>query len=112
MDEFIQFLEKHLGPIEYGWSEVEKGEPLPVPIVKYSNGPFSGTKSYSTLGLNKVPLISSVSGKQIWQELVFVSYSHTGDLTIPALMTQVTKIALFSGCFSKRRCNWTVWTNF
>ena len=96
MDKFIQFLEKHLGTIECGWSEDDNGEPLPVQIVKYTKGPFSGTKTYSTLGLNKVPLTSSVSGKPIWQELIFVSYFNIGNLNIPGLLAQVSQMALDS----------------
>lgn len=60
MDTFIQFLENHLGSIECGWTEDDKGERLPVQIVKYSLGLFSGTKTFSTLGLNKIPLTSLV----------------------------------------------------
>ncbi len=97
MDKFIQFLENHLGTIEYGWSNDDNGERLPVQIVKYSKGPFSGTKTFSTLGLNKVPLTSYVSGKQIWQELIFVSYSNSGNINIPSLLAQVSQIALDSG---------------
>jgi hypothetical protein len=97
MDKFIQFLENHLGTIEYGWSEDDNGEQLPVQIVKYDKGPFSGTKTFSTLGLNKVQLTSYVSAKQIWQELIFVSYSNIGNLNIPALLAQVSQMALDSG---------------
>jgi hypothetical protein len=96
MDNFIQFLEHHLGTIECGWNQDDRGERLPVQIAKYSKGPFSGTKTFSTLGLSKVPLTSYVSRKQIWQELIFISYSNIGNLNIPALLTQVSQMALDS----------------
>src|SRR3954452_12207515 len=96
MDIFLQFLESHLGTIEFGWTKDDRGEQLPVQIAKYSEGPFSGTKTFSTLGLNKVPLTSYVSGKQIWQELIFVSYSNIGNLNLPALLAQVSQMALVS----------------
>jgi hypothetical protein len=97
MDKFIQFLENHLGAIECGWTKDDMGGLLPVQIAKYSKGPFSGTKSFSTLGLNKVPLTSYVSGKQIWQELIFVTYSNIGNLNIPAILAQVSQMALDNG---------------
>ncbi|MFP5114839.1 suppressor of fused domain protein [Bacillaceae bacterium C204] len=96
MDKFIQFLEDYLGTIECGWTNDDRGERLPVQIAKYSKGPYSGTKTFSTLGLNKVSLTSYVSGKQIWQELIFVSYSNIGNLNIPALLAQVSQMALDS----------------
>ncbi|WNF22687.1 suppressor of fused domain protein [Mesobacillus jeotgali] len=97
MDKFLQFLENHLGTIEYGWTTDDKGERLPVQIVKYSKGPFPGTCTFSTLGLNKVPLTSSVSGKHTWQELIFISYADVGDLNISALLDQVSQMALTYG---------------
>jgi hypothetical protein len=97
MDNFIQFLEKHLGPIECGWTKDENGQEHSVGIVKYNEGPFLGTKTYSTLGLNKHSLTSHVSGKEISQEVIFVSYAEFGDQNIPAILQQVSKIALKSG---------------
>ncbi|MGD6834433.1 suppressor of fused domain protein [Sutcliffiella halmapala] len=97
MDKFIQFLDIHLGPIECGWTEDDRGERLPVQVAKYSKGPFSDTKTVSTLGLSKVPLTSNVSGKQIWQELIFVSYSNIGNINLPALLAQVSQTSLDSG---------------
>lgn len=97
MDNFIKFLESHLGTIESGWTKDEKGKPLPVQIVKYNEGPFPGTKTFSTLGLNNFPLISPLTEKQIYMELIFVSYTSYGDGIIPALMTQVSQVALDSG---------------
>ncbi|NOV00032.1 suppressor of fused domain protein [Paenibacillus planticolens] len=95
MNDFLRFLERHLGTIQYGWSKDGDGNKLPFQIVKYSNGhPFSGTTTYSTLGLSNDTLISPVSGKQIRQELVFVSDSTFGDKNIPGIIQQVGLKAL------------------
>ncbi|MDR6881017.1 hypothetical protein J2X61_002766 [Bacillus sp. 3255] len=88
-------MERHPGTIQYCWSKDADGNKLPFQIVKYSNGhPFSGTTTYSTLGLSNDTLKSSVSGKQIRQELVFVSDSTFGDKNIPGIIQQVGLKAL------------------
>lgn len=94
MDNYIRFLESHLGEIDYGWSQDGNGQKLPFQIVKYKNGPFPGTVTYSTLGLSNVPLVSPVSEKQIRQELVFVAYSAFGDKNIPGILQQLGLMAL------------------
>lgn len=89
MNKFMQFLEEHLGEIRYAWSEDEFGEKLPFQIVKFSKGPFQGTTTYSTLGLSNHILKSSVSEKEILQELIIVSDSRFGDENIPSILQQV-----------------------
>lgn len=64
MNKYTDFLEKHMGEIQYGWTSDESNQKLPFQIVKYAGGPFSGTVSFSTLGLSNEELTSSVSGKQ------------------------------------------------
>ncbi|ULO09504.1 hypothetical protein H1230_12425 [Paenibacillus sp. 19GGS1-52] len=89
MEKYTEFLEDHLGKIEYGWSEDSTGNEMPFQVVKYSDGPFTGSVTYSTLGLSNEKLVSSVSKKQIRQELIFVSYSTFGDENIPGILQQV-----------------------
>ncbi|MBD3920224.1 suppressor of fused domain protein [Paenibacillus sp. PR3] len=86
---YTEYLEHHLGNIEYGWSKDSEGNNTPFQVVKYSGGPFSGTVTYSTLGLSNVGFISPISKKLIRQELIFVSYSNFGDKNIPGLLQQV-----------------------
>lgn len=86
---YIGFLEEHLGEIEYGWSKDSEGKELSFQVVKYKGGPFPGCVTYSTLGLSREHLLSPVSGKQILQELIFVSYSNFGDNNIPGILQQV-----------------------
>ncbi|REK75634.1 suppressor of fused domain protein [Paenibacillus paeoniae] len=94
MKTYVEFLEDHLGQIEYGWSRDSEGNEVPFQIVKYSEGPFTGTVTYSTLGMSNERLVSSVSKKQIRQELIFVSYSTFGDENIPGILQQVGLEAL------------------
>ncbi|MCR8851117.1 suppressor of fused domain protein [Rossellomorea sp. SC111] len=88
-DNYLNFMENHLGKIEYGWSKDENGNELPFQVVKYVDGPFPGTVTYSTVGLSNILLKSHVSIKNIRQELVFVSYSSFGDKNIPAILQHV-----------------------
>ncbi|KOP69422.1 hypothetical protein AMS59_23395 [Lysinibacillus sp. FJAT-14745] len=89
MHNYIEFLEGHLGEIEYGWDKDSEGNILPFQIVKYKKGPFSGTVTYSTLGLSKQNLVSPISKKEIRQELFFVSYANFGDKNIPGILQHV-----------------------
>ena len=89
MDKYIDFLENHLGEIEYGWNKDAEDNILPFQIVKYKSGPFHGTVTYSTLGLSKQKLVSPTTKKEIRQELIFVSYSSFGDNNIPGILQQV-----------------------
>lgn len=82
-------MESHLGEIEYGWNKDAENNILPFQVVKYTKGPFSGTVTYSTLGLSGQTLVSPVSNKPIRQELIFVSYATFGDKNIPAILQQV-----------------------
>ncbi|WP_223701509.1 suppressor of fused domain protein [Sutcliffiella deserti] len=94
MDKFIKFLEDYLGEIKYGWSKNANDEELPFQVIKYGNGPFECTVTYSTLGLSKYPLQSYMNEKEIHQELIFVSDSSMGDINIPAILQQVGKMLL------------------
>lgn len=89
MQNYIKFLESHLGEIEYGWNTDFEDKTLPFQIVKYKRGPFAGTVSYSTLGLSNQDLASPISNKIIRQELIFVSYANLGDKNIPGILQQV-----------------------
>lgn len=96
VNNYIEFLENHLGEIEYGWSKDSEGKELSFQVVKHKRGPFPGCVTYSTLGLSMENLSSPVSDKQIRQELIFVSYSNFGDKNIPGILQQVGNNALES----------------
>ncbi|WP_282138237.1 suppressor of fused domain protein [Rossellomorea aquimaris] len=88
-DNYLIFMEDHLGKIEYGWSKDGNGNVLPFQVVKFNRGPFPGTVTYSSIGLSKLHLKSPVSNKIIRQELVIVSYSNFGDENIPAILQDI-----------------------
>ncbi|MGE7666860.1 suppressor of fused domain protein [Ureibacillus composti] len=87
-------MESHLGEIEYGWSKDEGNNKLPFQVVKFKNGPFSGTVTYSTLGLSNEKLLSPISNKEIHQELIIVADSTFGVRNIPGILQQVGLQAL------------------
>ncbi|MCA0983385.1 suppressor of fused domain protein [Halobacillus yeomjeoni] len=88
MRDFIDFLEEHLGNVLYGWSTGCTGKKIPFQIAKYSDGPFQGTSTYTTIGLSD-HLLKSTNRKEIRQELVIVSYTNFGDENIPGILQQV-----------------------
>lgn len=94
---YIEYLEKHLGEIKYGWSKDSSGKIQPYDVVKYNKGPFEGTVTYSTLGLSKIPLKSRMSDKTIRYELFFVAYGSFGDKNIPGILQQVANQNISSG---------------
>ena len=89
INNYVNFLENHLGMIEFGWSYDKNGVKLPFNVVKYTKGPFPDTVTYSTLGLSHHTLKSSESGKIIRQELFIVADSKVGDQNIPILLQQL-----------------------
>lgn len=93
MEHFVGFLEQHLGGIVYGWDQDEKGDKLPFQIVKFKNGPFPGTCTFSTLGLSD-HILTSDESKIIKQELVFIAYEEFGNQNIPGILMQVGKSLL------------------
>ena len=94
MNNYGEFLEEYLGPIQYGWAKDEQSVRLPFQVVKYSRGPFPGAEAYSTLGLSSQALASRVSAKRIHHELLFVSYSSFGDRNIPSILQRAGLAAL------------------
>lgn len=94
---FGEFLEQHLGEIQYGFTHDENGDRLTFQIVKYGEGlPFEGAVTYTTLGLSNEVLHSRQSGKNIRQELVFVAPSNYSDRNIPGILQRVASMAISS----------------
>jgi hypothetical protein len=96
MNNYIKFLEEHLGMIQYGWNKDADGRNLPFQVVKYEKGPFPGTVTYSTLGLNLHYLKDARSEKRIRHELFLVAEGNFGDKNIPGILQQVGLEALNS----------------
>ncbi|WP_335872619.1 suppressor of fused domain protein [Bacillus sp. 2205SS5-2] len=95
MNEYVKFLEDHLGMIEQGWSTNVDGEKLPFNVVKFKGGPFSDTVTYSTLGLSHHSLINPDSNKIIKHELFIVADSNFGNQkNIPPILHQLGQEAL------------------
>lgn len=93
----VEHLERFLGPIEAGWSQDADGTKMPFQIVRFAGGSGPGTVSFSTLGLSRIPLHSSVSGKEIRHELLVLTPDSLRDGPLPALIHQVAMIAVHSG---------------
>jgi hypothetical protein len=90
----IAHLEKFCGPIERGWQCDADGNKMPFQIVQMQGGPISGTTTFSTLGLGKIPLTSRTSQKIIWHELVMLSRSNATPANLPPLLQQVAAEAV------------------
>lgn len=93
MASLIKHLEKHLGTIDCGWSVSADGEALEFQVVKFAS-PGSRQAPYSTLGLSRIPLRSTVSGKMIRQELLLLTPDEFGDQNIPAVLQNVAAEAI------------------
>ena len=94
MSNIVLHLESHLGRIEKGWSKDETGKPMRFQVAKFVNGTLPGCSKYCTVGLSHFELASSVSGKIIRQEILFLSKAELGDRNIPGILQQVGDEAL------------------
>jgi hypothetical protein len=93
MASLIEHLEKYLGAIDCGWSVSAEGDAMDFQVVKFAL-PGSHQVAYSTLGLSKIPLRSTVSGKMIRQELFLLAPEGFGDQNIPAVLQNVAAEAI------------------
>jgi hypothetical protein len=90
----IAHLENFCGPIVHGWRGDPDGKKMPFQIVQMERGPISGTTTYSTLGLGKIPLPARNSDKIIRHERVMLSRSNAVPGNLPALLQQVAMEAV------------------
>jgi hypothetical protein len=90
----IEHLERHLGPIDGGWSVSADGDPMPFQIARFRGGGPAEPIPFSTLGLSRFLLASAVSGKKVRQELLFLSPRDFGDRNIPAVLQNIAAEAV------------------
>jgi suppressor of fused protein SUFU len=97
MPGLIDHLEGVLGPIQEGWSDGPDGVRMPFQIVRFDVGSGPGTISFSTLGLNRHPLSSVTSGREIRHEILMVVPESLRKGSVPSLLLQAGKTALANG---------------
>lgn len=93
----VEHLERHLGPIEVGWSADPDGTAMPFHVVRFGNGTGLAAVAFSTLGLSRFGLRSPASGREIWHELLMLVPETLRAGPIPGLLQQVGSSALDSG---------------
>ncbi len=86
----IEHLESNFGRIESGWNSQEPADPA-IQIVEFRGGKMAGVTVISTLGLSSFALQSSVSKKQIRQELFIMLKDGQLDSRLPAILDQVAR---------------------
>jgi hypothetical protein len=93
MRDLVGHLERHLGPIGFGWSKDADGRRLPFQIVEFEKGPITGTHVLATLGLSDRALQMD-DGRRVRQELVMILRQDVGPRNLPGVMQQVALEAL------------------
>lgn len=68
----IRHLESYLGKIERGWADKQSN--LEIQVACFGNQPFSGVRTFSTIGLSQSDL--STTSTPIRQELIFSAYDR------------------------------------
>lgn len=68
----IRHLESYLGKIEQGWADKQSN--LEIQVACFGNQPFSGVRTFSTIGLSQSDL--STTSTPIRQELIFSAYDR------------------------------------
>ncbi len=86
----IENLESHFGKIKNGWNADEWADPS-IQVVEFRDGKVPGVTVFSTLGLSSFPLQSTVSAKQIRQELFIMVKDGQVHPRIPAVLDLVAR---------------------
>ncbi len=106
MATLIAHLERHLGPIQHGWSETPDGGSTPFQVAECRGGPLQGISAFVTLGLCRYALPSGLcehglrspgAGESIRHELIITAQTRFGARNIPALLQQVGMEAISRG---------------
>jgi hypothetical protein len=92
-----QHLEEFLGPIQGGWSHDADGRKMPFTVIDFAGGPRPGTATFSTLGLNKIPLHAQTEGLHVYQELVIVVPATLRVGPVPGILQQIGREAIDRG---------------
>jgi hypothetical protein len=86
----IEHLESNLGRIESGWNSEERADPA-IQVVEFRGGKIAGVTVICTLGLSSFVLESSVTIKQIRQELFIMVKDGQLDSRLPAILDHIAR---------------------
>jgi hypothetical protein len=86
----IEHLEIYFGKIESGWNPSEWTDPA-IQVVEFRHGKIPDVTIVSTLGLSSFALRSTVSMKQIRQELFLMVKNGQLDPKLPAILDQIAR---------------------
>ncbi|MCB0918705.1 MAG: suppressor of fused domain protein [Actinobacteria bacterium] len=97
MSNVVEHLERHLGPISYGWATEADGERLPFQVARFDLVPIQGVTAYSTVGFGRFPLHSTASGSRMRLELLMMVQADQADGPFPAILQDLAGELLSSG---------------
>ncbi|MEA9984122.1 MULTISPECIES: suppressor of fused domain protein [Subtercola] len=83
----VNHFEQYLGTMVGGWKTDIPTLEAPVQITKYELS--NGQTSFATLGLSHTPLHSSVSGKEIHEELILTLNVGSADVSLLSVLEYV-----------------------
>ena len=89
MGGIVEHLERHLGPIDVGWSRDAEGARMPFQVVRLAGGRLPGTVAFATLGLSHHRLRSPPSGRDVRLELLVLLPESWQEAPVPSLLLQV-----------------------
>jgi hypothetical protein len=92
--EFVDHIERCLGPIQKGWSKYADGQRLSFQVILAGGGPITGAQLLLTLGLSDTPLRVGKTPRRLHQELMFMIRASDGPRNLPGLLQQVALEAL------------------
>lgn len=96
MNPYINFLEKHLGKMEFSWHSSEEHCLNDFQVAVFEDAPFEGAATYSTLGISNFAL-QDAKQTTFFHEAVMVAKKEFGDENIPGILMQVSD-HLVSSC--------------
>jgi len=97
MTTVYEHLERYAGQITAGWKTDADGHDVPIQVVLTESGPYSGTVTYSTLGLSHFPLKLAESGNIVRLELLMIFPNDKVPGNAPGVLQQVGLSALARG---------------
>jgi hypothetical protein len=100
-DDLVRHLERHLGPMDGGWSTDTSGAKLHTQIVRFTDASSSGLVSFATLGLSRYEL-ALTDGRVALAELVMSCWETHAYLGIPPVLSLVADDIAHSGTMPPR----------
>jgi hypothetical protein len=97
MRSLIEHYEQYLGTVRHGWSRSPDGAEMPFQVVECRGGVLPGVAAFTTVGISRYELKSSVSAKVIRQELLLAAPVSFGARNIPGLLQQIGGEAINRG---------------